>query len=60
MAADVTVEFTIAANSAPTDLALSPSTVAENQPSGTTVGTFSSTDPDAGDTFTYSPGRRPR
>ena len=54
MAADVTVEFTIAANSAPTDLALSPATVAENQPSGTTVGTFSSTDPDAGDTFTYT------
>ena len=54
MAADVTVEFTIAANSAPTDLALSPATVAENQPSGTTVGSFSSTDPDAGDTFTYT------
>ena len=40
MAADVTVEFTIAANSAPTDLALSPATVAENQPSGTTVGSL--------------------
>jgi large repetitive protein len=54
MAADVTVDFTIAANSAPTDLALSPTTVAENQPSGTAVGTFSSTDPDVGDTFTYT------
>ncbi len=54
MAADVTVDFTVAANSAPTDLALSPTTVAENQPSGTTVGTFSSTDPDVGDTFTYT------
>ncbi len=41
-------------NRTPTDLALAPSTVAENQPSGTVVGTFSTTDPDAGDTFTYS------
>ena len=41
-------------NEAPTDIALSASTVAENQPSGTTVGTFSTTDPDAGNTFTYS------
>ncbi|TQM54609.1 beta strand repeat-containing protein [Humibacillus xanthopallidus] len=54
MVADVTVEFTVAANSAPTDLALSAATVAENQPSGTAVGTFSSTDPDPGDTFTYT------
>jgi hypothetical protein len=41
-------------NEAPTDIALAPSTVAENQPSGTTVGTLSSTDPDAGATFTYT------
>ena len=54
MLADVTSQFTVAANSAPTDLSLSASTVAENQPSGTAVGTFSSTDPDPGDTFTYS------
>jgi Cadherin domain len=38
---------------APTDITLSPSSVAENQPAGTTVGTFSTTDPDTGDTFTY-------
>ncbi len=40
-------------NEAPTNLALSSTTVTENQPSGAAVGTFSSTDPDAGDTFTY-------
>lgn len=54
MTSDVTVEFTVAANSAPTNLALSASSVPENQPSGTAVGTFSSTDPDPGDTFTYT------
>ena len=50
-------QFTIGVtdvNEAPTDLALSVSSLAENQPSGTTVGEFSSTDPDAGNTFSYS------
>jgi VCBS repeat-containing protein len=41
-------------NDAPTDLALSKSSLKENEPAGTTVGTFSTTDPDVGDTFTYS------
>src|SRR5207302_661012 len=41
-------------NDAPTDIALSNSSVAENQASGTTVGTFSSTDQDSGDTHTYT------
>ena len=41
-------------NSAPTDIALSASSIAENQPVGTAVGTLSSSDPDAGNTFTYS------
>jgi VCBS repeat-containing protein len=41
-------------NQAPTDLALSANTVAENATSGTVVGTISATDPDAGDTKTYS------
>jgi YVTN family beta-propeller protein len=41
-------------NSAPTDIALSNSSADENKPSGTTVGTFSTTDPDPGDAFTYS------
>uniref|UniRef100_UPI00404A5C55 Ig-like domain-containing protein n=1 Tax=Flavobacterium sp. TaxID=239 RepID=UPI00404A5C55 len=41
-------------NSAPTAVALSASTVAENAVSGTTIGTLSATDVDAGDTFTYT------
>ena len=38
----------------PTDIALSRSAVPENQPAGSVVGTFSSSDPEAGDTFTYA------
>jgi len=41
-------------NHAPTDIGLSNATVPENQPSGTAVGTLSTTDPDAGNTFTYT------
>ena len=41
-------------NEAPTDIALAPTSVDENQPVGTTVGTLTTTDPDAGDTFTYT------
>ncbi|MEW5827596.1 MAG: Ig-like domain-containing protein [Chloroflexota bacterium] len=41
-------------NSAPTDITLSNASVEENKPVGTLVGTLTSTDPDAGDTFTYS------
>jgi hypothetical protein len=41
-------------NDAPTDISLDNSSVAENQHYGTAVGDFSTTDPDAGDTFTYS------
>jgi len=41
-------------NHAPTNLALSNVTVPENQPLGTTVGTLTTTDPDAGNTFTYT------
>jgi sulfatase modifying factor 1 len=41
-------------NEMPTDIALSGASVAENQPSGTAVGTFTTTDPDAGNTFTYT------
>ena len=47
--ADVT-----ASNQPPTDIALSNSSIAENQPVGTVIGTFGSTDPDDGDTFTYT------
>ena len=41
-------------NEAPTAVALSANTVAENSASGTTVGTLSATDIDANDTFTYT------
>jgi hypothetical protein len=41
-------------NLAPTDLALSATTVNENVPVNTVIGTFSSTDPDTGNSFTYS------
>src|SRR5262249_11766419 len=50
-ATEVMVQHT---NVAPTDIQLSPNNVDENQPSGTTVGTLSSTDPNNGDTFTYT------
>jgi VCBS repeat-containing protein len=41
-------------NDAPTDLSLSKSSLKENEPAGTEVGSFSTTDPDTGDTFTYA------
>jgi Cadherin domain len=43
-----------AVNDAPTDLALSANTVAENAANGTLVGTVTGTDPDSGDTKSYS------
>ena len=48
------LQLTIApVNHAPTDIALSSDTVAENAPNAT-IGSLSTTDADAGDTFTYS------
>ncbi|MBI1291743.1 hypothetical protein GC173_10940 [bacterium] len=41
-------------NEAPTDLAISAATVAENVSTGTVVGTLSSTDVDAGDSHVYT------
>ncbi len=41
-------------NSPPTDLALSSNAIDENVGANTAVGTFSTTDPDTGDTFTYT------
>jgi trimeric autotransporter adhesin len=41
-------------NSAPTNLTLSATTIAENNAVNTVVGTFSTTDVDSGDIFTYS------
>lgn len=46
--------YTVSSNTAPTDISLSPSSVAENLASGATVGTLSTTDADSGDTFTYT------
>ncbi len=40
-------------SAAPTDLDLSTTSVPEDQPAGTVVGTFTTSDPDVGDTFTY-------
>ncbi|GAF86031.1 unnamed protein product, partial [marine sediment metagenome] len=52
---NATVIITInGVNDVPTGISLNNSSVAENQPSGTAVGNFSTTDPDTGDTFTYS------
>jgi hypothetical protein len=41
-------------NEAPTDIALSASSINENVAANATVGTLSTTDPDAGNTFTYT------
>jgi N-acyl-D-amino-acid deacylase len=49
--------FTIAiedVNEPPTAIELTPTSIPENQPAGTLVGTFATTDPDAGETHTYS------
>ncbi|MBT6053884.1 MAG: S8 family serine peptidase [Planctomycetaceae bacterium] len=40
-------------NRAPTDIRLTSSSVVENSPSGTVVGTLDAIDPDYGDTFTF-------
>ena len=42
------------ANSAPTDITLSPAGIPENEPVNTTVGSFTTTDPDTGNLFTYT------
>jgi len=46
--------FTTLTNSSPSDLALSVNAINENVAANSPVGTFSSTDPDTGDTFTYT------
>lgn len=49
------VTITVAnVNETPTNISLDTASVAENQPSGTTVGNLSTTDPDAGNTFNYT------
>lgn len=46
--------FTVSVDDPPVNVALSNFATPENQPAGTVVGTLSSTDPNVGDTFTYS------
>ncbi|WP_459554670.1 cadherin repeat domain-containing protein [Lacunimicrobium album] len=49
--------FTITVNNVnevPTNLTLSAASIAENRPVGTTVGSFTTTDQDVGNTFTYT------
>jgi len=41
-------------NETPTNITLSNTTIAENQPSNTVVGTLTTTDPDISDTYTYT------
>ncbi len=41
-------------NHRPTDISLDNDTIPEGKPAGTLVGNLSATDPDAGDTFTYT------
>jgi len=51
------IDFTFTVGSTnhnPTDISLSNNTIDENQASGTTIGNFSTTDADSGDTHTYS------
>ncbi|MBN2275499.1 MAG: cadherin domain-containing protein, partial [Bacteroidales bacterium] len=52
--ADAAIFTLTPVNDPPVDITLSASSVQENQPAGTLVGTLSTTDPDAGDSFTYS------
>jgi len=55
LASDATASFSVvAASSPPTDLGLSSTSLAENNVPGATIGIFSTVDPDAGDSFTYS------
>ncbi len=50
----VTTTGSSSGNSAPTNMTLSKTTLAENAGASATVGTLSTTDPDAGDTFAYT------
>ena len=51
---EVVLNGTSPTNGAPTDLTVQGGSVQENAAAGTVVGTLSATDPNAGDTFTYS------
>jgi Ca2+-binding RTX toxin-like protein len=49
-----TATLIIAENKAPSNIVISPNSINENVATGSVVGTLSSIDPDAGNTFTYS------
>jgi VCBS repeat-containing protein len=51
---DMVAITVVSVNDAPTTIALSTATTPENLPGGTAVGTLSTIDDDAGDTFTYT------
>ncbi|SOC16591.1 cadherin domain-containing protein [Ureibacillus xyleni] len=51
---NITIADVSTGNKPPTDITLSNSSLLENAPSETTIGTLSATDPDVGDTQTYS------
>ena len=53
MNASITIRAKVA-NSAPTNISLNASTVNENSPGGTVVGTLTATDPDAGNTHAFT------
>jgi len=44
----------LAENRVPTDIILTATAIAENSPAGSTIGSLITSDPDIGDTFTYS------
>ena len=50
----VTLRSEVDVNQVPTDILLSAASIAENAAIGTAVGTLSTADPDAGDSFTYA------
>jgi alkaline phosphatase len=50
----LSINFTQRFNLAPTYIAPASASASENQPAGTAVATLSTTDPNSGDTFTYS------
>ncbi len=50
----ITANFAAVSNHQPTDVSLANASIAENEPTGSVVGAFSTSDPDVGDTHTYA------
>lgn len=51
---DAAFKFNAPVGNPPTDISLTNNSIAENSALGATIGTLSATDPDAGETFTFS------